>query len=110
MTKALEEARTANRIGSSLQAQVEVRASGARYDALASLGDDLKFVLITSAATVVKVDAQGDESVDVAASTYPKCERCWHYREDVGAHADHPTLCGRCFSNLFENGETRSAA
>ncbi len=110
VTKALEEARTANRIGSSLQAQVEVRASGARYDALASLGDDLKFVLITSAATVVKVDAQGDESVDVAASTYPKCERCWHYREDVGAHADHPTLCGRCFSNLFENGEIRSAA
>ncbi|HEM7878698.1 isoleucine--tRNA ligase [Burkholderia contaminans] len=110
VTKALEEARTANRIGSSLQAEVAVHASGARYDALTSLGEDLKFVLITSAATVVKVDDEAQESVDVAASTYQKCERCWHYREDVGAHADHPTLCGRCFSNLFENGETRSAA
>ncbi|WP_175811957.1 isoleucine--tRNA ligase [Burkholderia contaminans] len=110
VTKALEEARTANRIGSSLQAEVAVHASGARYDALTSLGEDLKFVLITSAATVVKVDDETQESVDVAASTYQKCERCWHYREDVGAHADHPTLCGRCFSNLFENGETRSAA
>ncbi|MBS6362492.1 zinc finger domain-containing protein, partial [Burkholderia sp.] len=110
ITKALEEARTANRIGSSLQAEVTVQASGARYDALASLGDDLKFVLITSAATVVKVDDDTQESIDVAASRYQKCERCWHYREDVGAHADHPTLCGRCFSNLFENGEIRSAA
>ncbi|WP_175919217.1 isoleucine--tRNA ligase [Burkholderia pyrrocinia] len=110
VTKALEEARTANRIGSSLQAEVAVHASGARYDALTSLGEDLKFVLITSAATVVKVDDEAQESVDVAASKYQKCERCWHYREDVGAHADHPTLCGRCFSNLFDNGEIRSAA
>jgi len=110
VTKALEEARTANRIGSSLQAEVAVHASGARYDALTSLGDDLRFVLITSAASVVKVDDEAHESVDVAASKYQKCERCWHYREDVGAHAEHPTLCGRCFSNLFENGEIRSAA
>ncbi|WDD95033.1 isoleucine--tRNA ligase [Burkholderia sp. FERM BP-3421] len=110
VTKALEEARTENRIGSSLQAELTLHASGARHDALASLGDDLKFVLITSAATVVRVDDEAHEGVDVAASKYQKCERCWHYRADVGAHADHPTLCGRCFSNLFENGETRSIA
>ncbi|MEX3605640.1 MAG: isoleucine--tRNA ligase [Burkholderia sp.] len=110
VTKALEEARTANRIGSSLQAEVEIRASGARHAALASLGEDLKFVLITSVATVTEVAAEVDEAVKVTASTYQKCERCWHYRADVGAHAEHPTLCGRCFSNLFENGETRSAA
>ncbi|MEX3557202.1 MAG: isoleucine--tRNA ligase [Burkholderia sp.] len=110
VTKALEEARTANRIGSSLQAEVEIRASGERHAALASLGEDLKFMLITSAATVAEVAAEADEAVNVAASTYQKCERCWHYRADVGAHAEHPTLCGRCFSNLFENGETRSAA
>ncbi len=67
-------------------------------------------MLITSAATVTEVASEADEAVEVAASTYQKCERCWHYRADVGAHAEHPTLCGRCFSNLFENGETRSAA
>jgi isoleucyl-tRNA synthetase len=110
VTKALEEARVANLIGSSLQAEVSIRASGAAYDALASLGDDLKFVLITSAANVVKVDTQEDQGVEVEASTYLKCERCWHYRADVGVHADHPTLCGRCFSNLFGDGEKRSAA
>ena len=110
VTKALEEARVANQIGSSLQAEVTIRASGAAYDALTSLGDDLKFVLITSAADVVKVETEADEGVEVAASKYLKCERCWHYRADVGAHADHPALCGRCFSNLFGEGEKRSAA
>ena len=110
VTKALEEARVANLIGSSLQAEVEIRASGARYDALASLAGDLKFVLITSAATVVKVDAEADEGVEVVTSKYLKCERCWHYRVDVGADAEHPALCGRCVSNLFGGGESRSAA
>jgi isoleucyl-tRNA synthetase len=110
VTKALEEARAADRIGSSLQAEVTIRAAGEAYEALASLHDDLKFVLITSSATLVKVDAEADEGVDVVASKYMKCERCWHYRADVGAHAEHPTLCGRCFSNLFGEGETRSAA
>ncbi|TDV35270.1 isoleucyl-tRNA synthetase [Paraburkholderia caballeronis] len=110
VTKALEEARVANQIGSSLQAEVRIRASGARYYALASLDDDLKFVLITSAAEVAKVDSADDEGIDVITSKYLKCERCWHYREDVGADAAHPTLCGRCVANLFGSGETRSAA
>jgi isoleucyl-tRNA synthetase len=89
---------------------VRILASGARYDALASLGDDLKFVLITSAAEVVKVESEAEEAVEVITSKYLKCERCWHYREDVGANAEHPGLCGRCVANLFGNGETRSAA
>jgi len=93
-----------------LRYQVDVRASGARYNALTSLGDDLRFVLITSAARVVKVANEEDEGVDVIASTYLKCERCWHYRADVGASPEHPGLCGRCITNLFGNGETRSAA
>jgi isoleucyl-tRNA synthetase len=110
VTKALEAAREAGRIGSSLQAEVEIRAHGARYDTLASLGDDLKFVLITSAARVIKVDNEADEAIDVVASRYLKCERCWHYREEVGANAEHPTLCGRCTANLFGDGEHRSIA
>jgi isoleucyl-tRNA synthetase len=67
-------------------------------------------VLITSAATVVKVETVEEEGVEVIASKYLKCERCWHYRADVGASAEHLGLCGRCISNLFGNGETRSAA
>jgi len=110
VTKALEEARGANQIGSSLQAEVRILASGERHDALASLGDDLKFVLITSAAEVVRVESEADEAVEVVTSKYLKCERCWNYREDVGANSEHPGLCGRCVANLFGNGETRSAA
>ena len=67
-------------------------------------------MLITSAATVVKAEGEADEGVEVVASKHLKCERCWHYRADVGQNAEHPTLCGRCVSNLFGSGETRSAA
>lgn len=110
VTKALESAREAHLIGSSLQAEVQIRACSVRYDALVSLGDDLKFVLITSMATVTRVSIDADEGVCVTTSKHSKCERCWHYREDVGADTVHPTLCGRCLANLFGNGEMRSVA
>jgi isoleucyl-tRNA synthetase len=43
-------------------------------------------------------------------TSFAKCERCWHYREDVGIDAAHPTLCGRCTSNLYGAGEERKVA
>lgn len=106
----LEELRTAGGIGSSLQAGVEVRAAGETYEALASLGEDLRFVWITSAARVVRVCAAEDEAVEVHASDATKCERCWHWRDDVGADPAHPAICGRCVSNLYGEGETRGCA
>jgi isoleucyl-tRNA synthetase len=110
VTKALEEARVVNLIGSSLQAEVEVRASGARYDALASLGDDLKFVLITSAASVREAGAAGELAIEVVPSANPKCGRCWHWRADVGANPRYEGLCGRCVANLEGRGEGRQHA
>ncbi len=110
VTKALEEARTAGQIGSSLQAEIVVQADGARFDALASLGEDLKFVMITSQAVVGRVETEAERAIAVTPSTAQKCERCWHHRSDVGIDAAHPTLCGRCFSNLFGAGEDRHAA
>ena len=74
---------------------------------LASLGDDLKFVTITSQAQLAQGETLG---VSVTASTAQKCERCWHYRADVGVDANHPTICGRCVSNLFGAGEARKYA
>jgi isoleucyl-tRNA synthetase len=103
----MEVLREAGSIGSSLQAELTITADAALYPLLAALGDDLKFVLIVSSLRV----AQGSEnSVAVAASTAAKCERCWHYRSDVGSHAEHTTLCGRCVSNLFGAGEARAHA
>jgi isoleucyl-tRNA synthetase len=110
VTKRLEEVRIAGGIGSSLQAELEIRASGDKYALLNSLGDDLKFVFITSQATVTQVGSEAEEAVVVTPSPHQKCERCWHYRADVGAHADHPGICGRCVSNLFGNGEARKFA
>ncbi|MFJ3047826.1 isoleucine--tRNA ligase [Herbaspirillum chlorophenolicum] len=110
VTKQLEEVRIAGGIGSSLQAEVEVKAAGDKAAVLESLGDDLKFVLITSGAKVTEVGSAEEETVVVTPSTYQKCERCWHYRADVGSHAEHPGLCGRCFANLFGQGEQRRFA
>jgi isoleucyl-tRNA synthetase len=105
--KSIEDQRTAGALGSSLQAELAFSAAGADYDLLAALGDDLRFVMITSAAVAHKSDNAEAPTVVVNASAQPKCERCWHYRADVGSDADHPTICGRCVSNLFGEGEKR---
>ncbi|MGB4466856.1 MAG: isoleucine--tRNA ligase [Azovibrio sp.] len=106
VTKALEALREAGQIGSSLQAEVTVTAADEQYATLASLGDDLKFVFIASAAHL----QQGPAAVQVQPATGTKCERCWHVREDVGEDAGHPELCGRCISNLYGDGEVRNHA
>ncbi len=108
--KEIEVLRAASQVGSSLQVELTFNAAGATYDALASLADDLRFVMITSEAKLVKVNTEAEQKIIVSASTNNKCERCWHYRADVGAHAEHPTICGRCVSNLFGKGEPRKYA
>jgi len=105
--KELETVRVAGAIGSSLQAEVTLQAGPETLALLAPLGDDLRFVLITSQARVVAADT---DHVAVTPSAAKKCERCWHYRDDVDAHADHPGLCGRCVSNLYGDGEARTHA
>ena len=110
VTKQLEEVRVAGGIGSSLQAEVELKASGDKFDLLSSLDDDLKFVLITSQAKAVKVATPEEEVVTVTPSAAQKCERCWHYRPTVGIHAEHTGLCDRCVDNLFGDGEARRFA
>jgi len=98
--KEVEALRADGRVGSSLQAEVEVTAPAPDYELLASLGGDLKFLMITSAARVTR----GDQlAAKVAPSAHPKCERCWHYLADVNGEG----LCGRCQSNLRGPGETR---
>ena len=90
-----------------------VSAGPKRLAELERLGDDLRFVLITSAARLASAGNTADGSeffVHVAPSAASKCERCWHYRADVGAEPAHPTICGRCTSNLFGAGETRRIA
>jgi isoleucyl-tRNA synthetase len=105
--KDLESVRAAGGIGSSLQAEVTLHASPDTRALLTPLGDDLRFVLITSQARVVASD---HDRIEVSPSSAQKCERCWHYRDDVDAHADHPGLCGRCVSNLTTAGEARTHA
>jgi isoleucyl-tRNA synthetase len=109
VARVLEELRSAGKIGSSLQAEVSLRAVPDDYDLLASLGEDLKFVFICSKVNLEKTDV-GETVIEASPSAHAKCARCWHWREDVGQDAEHPELCGRCVSNLFGSGEAREIA
>jgi isoleucyl-tRNA synthetase len=98
--KEIEALRAEGKVGSSLQAEVDFAATGKDYELLASLGNELKFLLITSAARAVRADQLAAQA---APSMHPKCERCWHYLPDVNEEG----LCGRCQRNLHGPGETR---
>jgi len=105
--KEIETVRAAGGVGSSLQAELAIGATAADHALLASLGEDLKFVFITSRVTLERADAL---TIAVTTSAAKKCERCWHWRDDVGHDAAHPHLCGRCTSNLYGAGEARRFA
>lgn len=107
VNKDIETLRADGKVGSSLQANVALEVAAEDHALLASLGEDLKFVFITSAIDLI---AGSSQSTRVAASSDTKCERCWHYRSDVGHDAAHPTICGRCTSNLYGAGEDRKFA
>ena len=107
VNKDIEALRAAGQVGSSLQANVALQVNAADHTLLASLGADLKFVLITSA---IELIAGNNLQASVKASSEQKCERCWHYRSDVGSDPAQPTICGRCTSNLSGPGEVRMFA
>ena len=107
VNKEIEAVRTQGLVGASLQAEVSLGVTPEDLALLQTLGDDLKFVLITSAASLREA---AELSVTVTPSTHAKCERCWHYRDDVGANPQHAGLCGRCDSNLHGDGESRKVA
>ena len=107
VNKDIEALRAAGQVGASLQACVTLTVAPEDHALLASLGDDLKFVFITS---TIELIAGSALQVSAKASSDAKCERCWHYSADVGHDAAHPTLCGRCTSNLFGSGEDRKVA
>ena len=107
VNKEIEVLRSQGQVGSSLQAQVQLTLSAADHALLQSLGEDVRFVFITSA---LQFEAGQTLTVQVSPSPHAKCERCWHYRVDVGQVAAHPHLCQRCDSNLHGAGETRSFA
>jgi isoleucyl-tRNA synthetase len=107
VNKDIEALRAGGKVGSSLQAEVQLTVPADDFALLSSLGEDVKFVFITSAISLVAGSAI---STLVCASNYVKCERCWHYRADVGMDPAHPTICGRCTSNLYGAGEIRNYA
>ncbi len=115
VNKVIELSRKEGKVGASLQAEVTLYAEGELAQALDKLASELRFVLITSTATVVTGQAPADAvateiaglAVQVQASTAAKCDRCWHHRHDVGLNPAHPLICLRCVDNVEGAGENR---
>ena len=121
VSKQLEGLRKDNQIGSSLDAEVTLYCNGVLQHTLEQLGDELRFVFITSNARIEDINKASSNStaidvgtlsahIDATASSHDKCTRCWHHRDDVGNNNDHPGLCGRCVENVTGNGEQRRFA
>ncbi|KZS23741.1 isoleucine--tRNA ligase [Wohlfahrtiimonas chitiniclastica] len=121
VSKEIEKYRANGEIGSSLQSNVTIYCTDHMYNQLMQLEDELRFVLLTSYANVKPLSDNTEElpvltledeqfAIEISVNHYKKCVRCWHYREDVGTHADHPELCDRCITNLTEEGENRKYA
>ncbi|MBM68768.1 MAG: isoleucine--tRNA ligase [Haliea sp.] len=119
VNREIEVQRAAGLVRGSLDTDVTLYVAAPLQALLASLGDELRFVLITSGATLAPLDSAPTEAaatelpelrLQVHVSPADKCERCWHRREDVGRHAQHPTLCGRCVDNVEGPGEQRHFA
>ncbi|HLT05555.1 MAG TPA: isoleucine--tRNA ligase [Pseudomonas sp.] len=119
VNKELESLRAAKAIGGSLQAEVTLYGEADLVDQLARLGNELRFALITSTVSLAPLaeapaDAVATEvpglKLKIVKSAHAKCARCWHHREDVGQHAAHPELCGRCVDNIEGAGEERRYA
>ncbi|MEH6570089.1 MAG: isoleucine--tRNA ligase [Halioglobus sp.] len=119
VNREMEAQRTAGVLRGSLDADITLYCEPALLASLKTLGDELRFVLITSSASLdLLADAPVDSAatdldglrLQVSVSTNEKCERCWHRRPDIGLVAEHPTLCNRCVENIDGDGEPRSFA
>ena len=116
--KQMETMRAEKEIGSSLEVEVDIYCDKEAFNLLSGLGDELRFVFITSYARVHLINKEATDCVDagegvkikVSKSSHEKCVRCWHHREEVGSIKDHPELCSRCVDNAIGNGEKREFA
>lgn len=119
VNKEMELQRAEKKVGASLSCNVSIYCSKELGAMLKTLENELRFVLISSAADVLPIDVapDGASATDmedlmlmVQSSSEAKCERCWHFRADVGSEPEHPTLCQRCVSNVSGAGEQRRYA
>ncbi|MFT5759282.1 MAG: isoleucyl-tRNA synthetase [Alteromonadaceae bacterium] len=119
VNKVLENARKEKQVGKALEAAVTLYTTAELAKKLQQLGEELRFVLITSKATVEVVESAPASALateieglwlSVSQATGIKCDRCWHVTEDVGQHEEHKELCGRCITNIDEEGEVRQFA
>ncbi|MDO5505965.1 MAG: isoleucine--tRNA ligase [Pseudoxanthomonas suwonensis] len=107
VSRTLEPMRASGEIGAALDAEITLRATAADAAWLAPLADELRFLFISGDVRVVEDQTVQGIVVEARATDKAKCVRCWHRRADVGSHAQHTQLCGRCIDNIDGQGEDR---
>ena len=107
VSKELDEARNKELIGSSLDATLELNVDKETYNILLKYEDELKFIFITSECKLRANETKDQINIIVEKNNNQKCDRCWHKHESVGKIKEHETICSRCHSNVFEDGEKR---
>jgi isoleucyl-tRNA synthetase len=119
VSRMIEEARNDNKVGSSLECKLDLICNDKLYQNINNISDELKFVFIVSECTLRLGNENDSYSIDknpyklsisISKSQNNKCERCWHLNETVGTIEDHPTICRRCFDNVYGDGECRKFA
>ena len=105
VAKILEPMRAAGEIGAALEAEIVVSADEPTRAWLEPLADELRFFFISGDVTVQPAGVA--PPIMATPTTKPKCVRCWQHRGDIGTHAEHPELCGRCIINIDGPGESR---
>ncbi|MDF2913975.1 isoleucine--tRNA ligase [Pantoea agglomerans] len=120
VNKVIEQARADKRIGGALEATVTLYADPELAAKLQALGNELRFVLLTSGAQVADYALANDEAqqsellkglkIALHKAEGEKCQRCWHYTTDVGQNPEHAEVCGRCYTNVAGDGEQREFA
>ncbi|PYS87004.1 MAG: isoleucine--tRNA ligase [Acidobacteria bacterium] len=104
--KALEEARGAKQIGSSLEAKVVLTTDMQTTRFLLDYFDQLRYIFIVSQ---VEVHEGNSLNVDISKADGEKCERCWNYSIRIGEFERYPTVCERCLVALNELEKSASA-
>lgn len=100
--RALEEARVAKQIGSSLEAKVRLEASGNALELLRQHEKDLRYLFIVSQVGLVEAKENAGVRINISVADGAKCERCWNYSTRVGESERYPTVCERCIAALEE--------
>lgn len=108
VNKSIEAEREKGLVGSALECDIQLSCKPETFQILKPYESELHYIFIVSSVSLI--EEQQGLSVSVKKINHDKCDRCWHFEHSVGTHQEHPSICERCITNLFGDGEKRKYA